>query len=102
MGPLGLIFRALGLIFEALGSLRGLGAHFGGPKIEKINDGRHFWEYLAPFWSHFGDFFYNKSMQKSISRSDVQKVAVETEKVEILSLVDPQNDENNLGKHDVS
>ena len=94
-GALGFIFGALGLIFEALVSLRGLGAHFGGPKIDLLDGWRDFWVHLPPFGSNFGDFFGERSMQKSASFSDVEKVALGTEKVAILSLGDPENDEHN-------
>ena len=48
-----LTFGPLGLVFEALGSLRGLGAHFGGPKIDLLNDAHHFGKHFGPIWESF-------------------------------------------------
>ncbi len=53
-GPLGLTFEALGLIFEALGSFRGLGAHFGGQKVDLPKVAYDFGNHFGDFWPLFG------------------------------------------------
>ena len=77
-GVFGLTFRASGSIWVCLSAS-------AAPKSQK---GALRVIFVASIFDHFGDLFDNKSMLESISRSDVQKVDLETEKVDIVSLGD--------------